>query len=74
MMARAQYWLLRHPRVRRPLVVLAWLQLLATMAVCAAPGASASTNSAVLNWTGLRDNYGVPVGDYYLSLAASAIR
>ena len=70
MMARAHYWLLRHPRVGRPLMILAWMQLLATMAVCTAPAASASTNSVMLNWTGLRDTYGVPIGDYYLSLAS----
>jgi hypothetical protein len=70
MMARAHYWMLRNPRIGRPVMILAWLQLLATMAVCAAPTASASTNSVVLNWTGLHDNYGVPIGDYYLSLAS----
>jgi hypothetical protein len=46
------------------------LQSLSTAAVCAAPAAGASTNAVVLNWTGLHDNYGVPVGDYYLSLAS----
>lgn len=70
MLARAQCWLLRHPRVARPLKVYALLQLLATIAVTLAPGASASTNAAVLNWTGLHDNYGVPIGDFYLSLAS----
>lgn len=70
MLARAQYWLLRYPRVARPLKVYALLQLLATLAVTLAPGASASTNAAVLNWTGLHDNYGVPIGDFFLSLAS----
>ena len=70
MLARAHYWLLRHPRVARPLKVFGLLQVLATVAVTLAPGASASTNAAVLNWTGLHDNYGVPIGDYYLSLAS----
>lgn len=70
MLARAQYWLQRHPRVALPLKVYALLQLLATIAVTLAPDASASTNGAVLNWTGLHDNYGVPIGDFYLSLAS----
>jgi hypothetical protein len=69
-MARAHYWLLRHPCVGRPLAMVAWLQLLAITAVCAAPAASASTNAVMLNWTGLRDTYGVPIGNYYLSLAS----
>lgn len=70
MLARAQYWLLCHPRVARPLKVYALLQLLTTIAVTLAPGASASTNAAMLNWTGLHDNYGVPIGDFYLSVAS----
>ncbi|EFG78680.1 hypothetical protein HMPREF0591_1411 [Mycobacterium parascrofulaceum ATCC BAA-614] len=70
MLGRTQYWLLCHPRVRRPVKVLALLQALATIAVALAPGASAATNAAVLNWTGLHDNYGVPIGDFYLSLAS----
>ena len=37
MTARAHHWLLCHPRVGRPLMVLAWLQLLAATAVCTAP-------------------------------------
>jgi hypothetical protein len=70
MMARAHYWLLHRPRLGRALKVLVWLHLLATVAVCTAPAASASTNSVVLNWTGLHDNSGVPIGDFYLSLAS----
>jgi hypothetical protein len=70
MMARIQFWLIRHPRVARPLRVLGWLQLLSCIAIGTAPDAAASTNAVVLNWTGLRDSYGVPVGDFYLSLAS----
>jgi hypothetical protein len=70
MMARAHYWLLRHPRIGRPLIMLGWLHLLAAAAVGTAPGAAASTNAAVLNWTGLHDTSGVPIGDFYLSLAS----
>ena len=70
MTAGIRYWLHRHPRLRRHLQILAVVQFLAVTAVCTAPAASASTNAGVLNWTGLRDSYGVPVGDYYLSLAS----
>ena len=70
MMGRIQFWLMRHPRVARPLRVMGWLQLLSCIAVGTAPDAAASTNAVVLNWTGLRDSYGVPVGDFYLSLAS----
>ena len=72
MTARVQYWFLTHPRLARPVLVMAFLQGLAVVAVCAAPQASASTNAAVLNWTGLKDSYGVAIGDYYLSLASVA--
>ena len=50
--------------------MLAWLQLLAGTAAGTAPSATASTNAVVLNWTGLHDNDGVPIGDFYLSLAS----
>lgn len=70
MIARVRYWLLRHPRAGRPLSILGWLQLLAAIAVRTAPGAAASSNAVVLNWTGLHDTYGVPIGDFYLSLAS----
>jgi hypothetical protein len=70
MIARARYWLARHPRIGRPLRVLACLELLALLAVTAAPQAVAATNAAALNWTGLHDTDNVPIGDYYLSLAS----
>jgi hypothetical protein len=70
MITRARYWLMLHPRAARPLKLLCCIQLLSCVAVGTAPNASASTNAAVLNWTGLRDSYGVPVGDMYLSLAS----
>jgi hypothetical protein len=68
--ARVRGWLLRHSWARRHLRIFAALQALSVIAVCTAPSATASTNAVVLNWTGLRDSYGVPVGDYYLSLAS----
>ena len=70
MTARLHGWLHRHPRSGRPLLVWATLQALALLAVGVAPRASASTNASVLNWTGLRDSYGVPIGDYALAIAS----
>ncbi|AGB26969.1 hypothetical protein Mycsm_06865 (plasmid) [Mycobacterium sp. JS623] len=70
MTVRVAYWLARHPRVRCNVRVFVALQALSVLAVCTAPAAGASTNAVVLNWTGLHDSYGVPVGDYYLSLAS----
>lgn len=70
MLGPAHRWLQRHPRLRRPLKVYGILQLLSTTAIIVAPNASAATNAAVLNWTGLHCTYGVPIGDYYLSLAS----
>jgi hypothetical protein len=70
MTARGHYWLLRHPRCGKPFVVLAGVHALALAAVWAAPRASAATNATVLNWTGLKDSYGVPIGDYYLAIAS----
>jgi hypothetical protein len=63
-------WYLTNPRLRRPALLLAALQALSVAAVCAAPRAGASANAAVLNWTGLTDSYGVPIGDYYLAIAS----
>jgi hypothetical protein len=68
--ARLYLWCLDHPRLGRPALMVAAVQALAIIAVCAAPQASASTNSMVLDWTGLRDSYGVPIGDYYLAIAS----
>jgi hypothetical protein len=70
MTARLHYWYLTHPRWGRPALLAAVLQALSIAAVCAAPQASASTNASILNFTGLKDTYGVPIGDYYLSLAS----
>ena len=36
-------------------------------ALAAAPPALASTMAGALNWTGITDSYGVPVGAYFLS-------
>jgi hypothetical protein len=63
-------WLSQHPRLRRGAVVVGTTYLLAVGATCLAPDATASTNAAVLDWTGLHDGYGVPIGDYYLAMAS----
>jgi hypothetical protein len=68
--ARLDVWYFDHPRLGRPALLMMWVQALAIVAVCAAPDASASTNSMVLGWTGLRDTYGVPIGNYYLAIAS----
>ena len=70
MTARLYYWYLTHPRWGRPALLVVVLQALSITAVCAAPQASAATNASILNFTGLKDTYGVPIGDYYLSLAS----
>jgi hypothetical protein len=70
MTARLHYWLLRHPRCGKPFAALAGAQTLALLAVWTAPRASAATNATVLDWTGLKDSYGVPIGDYFLALAS----
>jgi hypothetical protein len=56
----------------RAVRVVVFMQALSLIAVCTAPRASAAANTMVLNFTGLRDTYGVPIGDYYLSIASVA--
>ena len=68
MTARLHLWYFAHPVLGRAALLAACVQALAITVVCAAPQAAASTNSMVLNWTGLRDTYGVPIGDYYLAI------
>jgi hypothetical protein len=70
MIGRWHYWLLTHPRIGRPVTVLAGLWAMAVLAVTVAPQASAATNSILLDWTGLRDTYGVAPGDYVFAMAS----
>jgi hypothetical protein len=70
MTARPHDWLQRHPRCGKPSAVLAGVWALAVLAVRAAPQACAATNATVLNWTGLTDSDGVPIGDYFLAIAS----
>jgi hypothetical protein len=64
---RLGYELAVHPRLRRILVFWSTTQALALWALIAAPRATAATMAAALNWTGITDSYGVPVGAYFLS-------
>lgn len=64
---RLGYELAVHPRLRRLLTFWTMTHVLALWAVIAAPRAAASTMSAALNWTGITDTDGVPVGAYFLS-------
>jgi hypothetical protein len=68
--ARLRCWYATHPRWGRPALVFAVLQGMSIVAVGVAPRATASTNAAMLNFTGLSDSYGVPIGDYYLAVAS----
>jgi hypothetical protein len=70
MSVRLFWWCLAHPRWRPAAVAAGAVQMLAIFAVCTAPRACAATNTELLNFTGLHDTYGVPIGDYYLSLAS----
>lgn len=70
MIGRWHYWLLTHPRMGRPATVLAGLWVMAVAATTTAPQASAATNAMLLNWTGLRDTYGVAPGDYVFAIAS----
>ena len=64
---RVGYHLAVHPRLRRVLIVWLTTHTLALWALIAAPRATAATMAAALNWTGITDSYGVPVGAYFLS-------
>ncbi|MDA2893384.1 hypothetical protein PDG61_20890 [Mycolicibacterium sp. BiH015] len=70
MTARLTVWYLTHPRLGRPFLAVAVMHILCITAVCTAPQASAATNAMVLNWIGLRDSYGVPLGNYYFAIAS----
>jgi hypothetical protein len=65
------YQLASRPRLRRAATVWFITHLLASWSVAAAPPAAASTISGALNWTSITDSYGVPVGNYYLSVVST---
>ena len=64
---RVGYELAIRPRLRRVLIFWLSTHLLALWSLVAAPRAAAATMAAALNWTGITDSYGVPVGAYFLS-------
>jgi len=65
------YFMATHPKMRR--VTIFWFvgHLLTLWSVVAAPPAFASTMAGVLNWTGIKDTSGVPLGSYYLSVVSA---
>ena len=66
------YQLATRPRLRR--FVTFWLttHLAAAWSIMAAPPAAASTLAGALNWTGIADSHGVPIGNYYLSVVSTS--
>ena len=66
------YQMAVHPRLRRVSVI--WLcgHLLTTWAVITAPRAAAASAIQILDFTGLKDSYGVPVSYYFLSTVSTA--
>ncbi|MCX2715636.1 hypothetical protein [Mycolicibacterium sp. J2] len=64
---RIGYELALHPRLRRVLIFVLVTHTLALWALITAPRATAATMAAALNWTGITDSYGVPIGAYFLS-------
>lgn len=61
------YELAMRPWLRRTLAFWLFTHVLSLWALIAAPPAAAATMAAALNWTGITDSYGVPVGAYFLS-------
>lgn len=61
------YQFAMHPWLRRALTYWAATQFLMIWAVSAAPRAVAATMNTALNWTGITDSAGVPIGAYFLS-------
>ena len=67
MLARFTPWYLRHPMWGRPLALMVLLYWLPAVTVALAPPAFASSNAEALNWTGVKDDQGVPLGNYFLA-------
>lgn len=66
------YQLATRPRLRRIATLWFTSHLLMTWALVSAPQAAASTLTGALNWTGVTDSHGVPVGNYYLSVVTTS--
>ena len=60
------------PRLRRFTTFWLITHTLVAAALGAAPPAAASTLAGALNWTGVTDSHGVPVGSYYLSVVSTS--
>ncbi|WP_155768892.1 hypothetical protein, partial [Mycobacterium asiaticum] len=65
------YQLATRPRLRRFATIAFTTHLLISWSVAGAPPAAASTIGGALNWTGITDSYGVPIGNYYLSVVST---
>lgn len=65
------YQMATRPRLRRLTTFWVITHTLAAAALGAAPPAAASTVAGALNWTGVTDSHGVPVGNYYLSVVST---
>jgi hypothetical protein len=61
------YQLAVRPWLRRVLIFWAATQFLTIWALAAAPRAVAASMNTALNWTGITDSAGVPIGAYFLS-------
>ncbi|PJE01593.1 hypothetical protein [Mycobacterium sp.] len=66
------YQFATRPRLRRIATLGFTSHLLMTWALVSAPQAAASTLTGALNWTGVTDSHGVPVGNYYLSVVTTS--
>ncbi|MEE6140611.1 hypothetical protein SKC41_30405 [Mycobacterium sp. 050128] len=65
------YQMATRPRLRRFTTFWLITHTLTAAALGAAPPAAASTLAGALNWTGVTDSHGVPVGNYYLSVVST---
>lgn len=65
------YFMATHPKLRRVTIFWSIGHVFTLWSVVAAPPAFASTMAGVLNWTGIKDSYGVPLGSYYLSVVSA---
>jgi hypothetical protein len=66
------YQMATRPRLRRFAAFWVTTQVLGTWSVMAGPPAAASTLAGALNWTGIADSHGVPIGNYYLSVVSTS--
>jgi hypothetical protein len=69
---RLGYVLASRPRLRRCLILWLTTNVAALWSVTAAPPAFASSMAGTLNWTGITDSHGVPLGAYYLSTVGTS--